>query len=325
MRNRKSRRAFSASDLLIVIAIIGILVALLLPAVSAAREAARRTNCANNLKQAAIACLAFEQDNRTLPIAAVYRDGSPVSIKLSTVVPGSAGAAKPTRAPYSFLVKLLPYFEQNNLYRQIDFQQHEAFNAKNADLAAVTVPIYNCPSFSGQDRTTSKDYAGNPKPALTQYKSIGAVTWSVLDDPQAAVDGKLGGAIQPYGAVTTGGIAVKDGAANTILMAETKEPDYAAWWDGTTASMPGFHPGIDTGNKATTPALNYRSAEHPVFLTKKQFGGTADMTWGPSSEHPNIVNHNFADGHVTAISDDVDADVYKAFITWSGGDKPFGN
>ncbi len=324
MRNQSSRRAFSASDLLIVIAIIGILIALLLPAVQAAREAARRTNCASNMHQVAIAILADSIGSEQFTSAAFYRDGSPVSVKLSTVVPGSSGAAKPTLAPYSFLVKLLPNLDAANIYKQINFAEHEAFNPQNAKLASIQMKIFRCPSFRSGDQTAGKDYA-DPKPALTQYKSIGAVTWSALDDPKTTkIDGSLGGAIHPYGQVPVASL-IKDGASNTFVLAETKEPKYSVWWDGTTASMPGFVPAIDTGNKATTPALNYRSAEHLVLLTKKQFGGTEDMAWGPSSEHPGMANHSFADGHTTAITDDIDADVYKAYITRDGGENVVSN
>src|SRR6187549_2591400 len=97
MRSRKSA-AFTLVELLVVIAIIGILVALLLPAVQAAREAARRTQCINNLKQIGLACHNYHDTHRVLPF-------------------GQGG----TGDRYSAITLLLPFMEQTNLHGTIDF------------------------------------------------------------------------------------------------------------------------------------------------------------------------------------------------------------
>src|SRR5438874_4555111 len=94
-RSVMRRRGFTLVELLVVIAIIGLLVALLLPAVQAAREAARRTQCSNNLKQIGLAALQFEEVYKRLPPGAVW---------------SSSGTAKG-----SMYVYLLPYLEQSNL------------------------------------------------------------------------------------------------------------------------------------------------------------------------------------------------------------------
>lgn len=109
----------------------------------------------------------------------------------------------------------------------------------------------------------------------------------------------------------------------TILLAETKENKYAAWWDGTTASIPGFHPG--TGNVADdreptppkgVPALNVAAnGAQASFITKDQFGGKEDMTWGPSSEHPGLVNHAFGGTETRSLANDVDPAAYRAMIS----------
>src|SRR6188474_719745 len=95
----RSRRAFTLIELLVVIAIIGILIALLLPAVQQAREAARRSQCQNNLKQIALAIHNFEDSKKTLP-----------SSRLG-----------PQHA--TWFVQILPYMEQSNLYAMWDLTQ----------------------------------------------------------------------------------------------------------------------------------------------------------------------------------------------------------
>ena len=100
MRN-KSRNGFTLVELLVVIAIIGILIALLLPAVQAAREAARRMQCTNNLKQLGLGILNYESANGSLPAGSVYNSSNCTS-----------GECYGT----SFLAVILPYMELNDLY-----------------------------------------------------------------------------------------------------------------------------------------------------------------------------------------------------------------
>jgi type II secretory pathway pseudopilin PulG len=304
-----TRIGFTIFELLIVIAVIGILIALLLPAVSTTRESARRSMCSANQKQLALAVLTFQETRRKFPTSAFFGKLSPLQDKLSAVVPGSSKDDK-TKAPYSFLVTLLPYVEEGFLYEEIDFEKNP-FDEANLDIANSVVPLFMCPSHDGFAHSNAVEYEGEEKPALTQYKALGATTFAVLDDPEAVKDTKGdGGVLQPY-------VAVRSVAnvSRTIMLSETKEPTYSAWYDGTTVSIPGFHPEIDKTKKATTVAINYRTPEHPVFLTKKRFGGAADMQWGASSNHRGLAVHVFCDTSTRTIDNDIDADVYKAMIT----------
>jgi prepilin-type N-terminal cleavage/methylation domain-containing protein/prepilin-type processing-associated H-X9-DG protein len=137
----KTRPAgFTLVELLVVIAIIGVLVALLLPAVQAAREAARRTQCANNLKQMGLALTNYHDTNKWFPPGAVW---------------SNTGAAIPSPGNFannrgSCFIRLLPYIEQQALYGLFDFntgtdgQRQPGTNG--ILLRGTEIPVYTCPS-----------------------------------------------------------------------------------------------------------------------------------------------------------------------------------
>lgn len=125
-RSATTHLGFTLVELLVVIAIIGILVALLLPAVQAAREAARRIQCANNLKQIGLAMLNYESSNKTLPY------GSPYKGTIATI-----------GGPWSTLI--MPYLEQQTLFDEIDFNVQMG-HRNNAEIVAQVVSAYVCPS-----------------------------------------------------------------------------------------------------------------------------------------------------------------------------------
>jgi prepilin-type N-terminal cleavage/methylation domain-containing protein len=118
-------RGFTLVELLVVIAIIGILVALLLPAIQAAREAARRIQCTNNMKQIGLAILNYESEKRELPMAFTPNYAPKIPDRIG-VCPGKAGPVKLTNGlkEHYILSFLLPYMEQQGIYDQIDFDQH---------------------------------------------------------------------------------------------------------------------------------------------------------------------------------------------------------
>ena len=128
--NVTSRPAFTLVELLVVIAIIGILVGLLLPAVQAAREAARRMQCANNLKQIGLAFHNFESARKQLP----------TSLRPPSNVAGSGEQSR-----VSVLTDLLPYMEQNNIYDQ--YNKNINWNqGVNIALGTTVIPTFVCPS-----------------------------------------------------------------------------------------------------------------------------------------------------------------------------------
>lgn len=164
---RASRRGFTLVELLVVIAIIGILIALLLPAVQAAREAARRVQCSNHLRQIGLALHGYHGAIGCFP----------------TVITGAGqGVANggSTTGLYSWHAFLLPYLELTSLYNSIDFKVNMADQSgnyalqdgqisathRNAGPAAETIAVYLCPSDPSDDST---GVMGSARPASTSY------------------------------------------------------------------------------------------------------------------------------------------------------------
>lgn len=193
--NRK-RCGFTLIELLVVIAIIAILIALLLPAVQMAREAARRTQCKNNLKQLGLALHNYHETHSRLPLLA------------SDSVYG-----------YSPSAQLLPYIDQANLHNLIDFRQPllsgpawaATLNPAFADIAGLALPLFMCPSDAGNvyytdsngDIWAGTNYMVNGGSGLnTQYCST-------------ANDGLF------WRGSSTQFRDITDGTSNTIFMAET--------------------------------------------------------------------------------------------------------
>lgn len=166
------RRGFTLVELLVVIAIIGILVGLLLPAVQAAREAARRISCSNNLKQVGLALLNYESAHRRFPAQSSQPSSGPgFSTKRS-----------------SWFVGILPFYEQGNLYRSYDAGSD--WHAPVNEMAVTTqIPTLLCPSSperEGFEWTVLVNYASPSAPfdlvprdfyngAPTDYSNVGGV------------------------------------------------------------------------------------------------------------------------------------------------------
>jgi prepilin-type N-terminal cleavage/methylation domain-containing protein len=193
------RTAFTLVELLVVIAIIGVLVALLLPAVQAAREAARRSQCASHLSQLGLAVLNYEMAHGCYPPGTIDATG-PV-------------ANAPTGYHHNWLVQLLPYLEEQNAYRALD-KTVSVYHPNNAAVAASPPPFLTCPSSP----VKGTHYAG------------------VHHDVEKAIDAQDNGVFFLNSRVRYDDVT--DGSSHTLFIGE-KLPDAwdLHWLSGTRATL----------------------------------------------------------------------------------------
>ncbi len=209
----RARRGFTLVELLVVIAIIGILVALLLPAVQAAREAARRMQCTNNLKQIGLAIHNYENVSKELPPGGLTPKG------------GSYG--------HSWWVRILPYVEQGNIYDKFNQQASNTgwLGFTNAHpnrelLRNVQFPFMYCPSSSLPKLVLTGDNHSKSNVMSPTYAGVsGATDHSTAKNksPTGGADGRvsLGGIFVVNRAVAMGDVI--DGTSNTMMVAETSD------------------------------------------------------------------------------------------------------
>lgn len=195
--SQRRRRAFTLIELLVVIAIIAILIALLLPAVQQAREAARRIQCKNNLKQLALACHNYLDVFASLPPSAC--------INPAVTVTGNNGS-------WGVHGRILPYLEQGNLYNEVDLTQPWDFQSA---IDGLKIPTYACPSDPGSDRARDPG-SGRVTLYPTNY-GFNFGTWFVYN-PLTGQGGD--GAFFPNARLSMA--AFTDGTSNTLLAADVK-------------------------------------------------------------------------------------------------------
>ena len=188
-RRKAEKPGFTLVELLVVIAIIGVLVALLLPAIQAAREAARRSHCSNNLKQIGLACLNFESARKSLPRAGEHL------VKTDTTT-------YKTQCFHGALTMILPHLEEGNVYSQINLKQR--YNeGSNAALVAsgqgpgALINAYLCPSNSLRpEPRDSQGYACSDYAALP-YVEVSSANAAIVGIPAGRLPTALTAAAYP--------------------------------------------------------------------------------------------------------------------------------
>ena len=294
---RPSRQSgFTLVELLVVIAIIGILIALLLPAVQAAREAARRSQCTNNMKQIGLALHNYHDNFKTFPPTAIWGSPNPADWTLQQ------GPYHPT-----WLTMILPHMEQQPLYDSIDFRLPMYGSAATAQaVCRAQVDTLECPS------DVELDLASQRNISYTNYAASEGYHWwpsAIFGnwDPWAGYgfteSAEMSGVFSPGKTVKIRDIT--DGTSNVVMCAEVNSTGYK--WGATRVNGSG-EPRLNTGERVFRAAFvafcyaGYCSDSNATYHAK--FGGTcpfvnpdgsAAARWGtfasPYTLQPSFWNH----------------------------------
>ena len=326
------RRGFTLIELLVVIAIIAVLVALLLPAVQQAREAARRSQCKNNLKQIGLAVHNYVDAYRVVPPGAC--------IDLNTSVTGNNGS-------WGVHGRLLPYLEQASLYNVIDLST--AWDYQQA-LSGLRVSVYGCPS-DPESEVIRDPGAGRAKLYPTTY-GFNYGTWFVFrpTSPTSGGNGvifpnsRLGmGAFtdgtsqtllsaevkawQPYRrnggpSSTTIPANLAEAATATLTGAEFKDTGHTEWPDGRVHHS-GFTVTLVPNSKVMTTHAGKSYVTDYNSWQEGRNGNTGQPSYAivtSRSHHTGTVNVGLLDGAVRSISENIDLTVWRALGTRAGGE-----
>ncbi len=293
-------RGFTLIELLVVVAIIGLLIALLLPAVQAAREAARRTQCLNNLKQIGLALHNYCDVYQRLPPSSTTQ-----------VTDGVWNWNNPpVKQLHSWASMILPHLEETNLRSLVNFQV-SALDVTNRAAAAQLISVYRCPSFDGPDYAQDPLYTAiSPTLAIRNYVALGATTaGNMYWNPSFGTAPTQDGSIYPQSSTRLKDIS--DGLSHTLLIAETREQNASVWIDGTTASITSRR--VDDNN-----APSYAGVENSLNYTPYYVyggGSSINLLYGPSSMHAGVVCHLYADGSAQPIAETMAPVNYNALVT----------
>jgi prepilin-type N-terminal cleavage/methylation domain-containing protein/prepilin-type processing-associated H-X9-DG protein len=321
------RNAFTLIELLVVVSILAVLISLLLPAVQSAREAARRAQCINNLKQIGLALANYETTNSALPP--------------TNVLSGIGNGAAVIENGWSALARIAPYIEQENLFNLINFNVKYS-NAQNTTVIGLKIAAFNCPS--------EKDPSpANPIYGVSNY-AVNMGDWfiwggygpnSVNAVPQRKNNGVFGinysTTLQSIFDGTSNTIAVSEGTnkkltyrcgsnsggwpatyiapdQNQLLQiaqnscTKVKDPGHSRWANGNC-----YYGGLTFGLTPNTTS--------PDLVTQDENDGSPTFAiLTANSYHPGGVNAVFIDGSVKFIKNSVSSQTWRALGSPAGNE-----
>lgn len=344
MRSRlQNQHGFTLIELLVVISIIGVLIALLLPAVQSAREAARKAECTNNLKQMGLALHSYESALGAFPPA-----GQGTSF--STSPPRTTFAD----GEWSVLARLLGYMEQQNVANAINFSlPYSHVTGSNWTASTTVVDVYLCPTSTrspegGRDQPDPNCPIDSVRRVGYGVQDYGAPCYTDIS-PTRQTGGSGSTAVTPYrddfsradGCLKVGRTAIgeiRDGTSNTIMIAEDAGRDARYIANGKTTSIFPLDQQFDNGlprrfwrwaepdgafgvsgqiNNKFRPARELSQYPPLASPTRNNNAGNNDEIF---SFHPGGANVLMADGSVRFLKESLDVVVLRSLVTPNGGE-----
>ncbi len=334
MSRQPKNRGFTLVELLVVIAIIGILIALLLPAVQAAREAARRSSCTNNLHQIGLGLLNFENQHGRLPEGAMGWDDE------------AKRGGQGEWLGHTAFFQLLPFMEELNLQAQFQLQKRWV-DPVNQHVAAIQIPPYQCASDNADGRvlqlydTTSKmDYRYSRSnyvvsfgttsiwppesmPPQQQPPMIHAYLLKAGYDLNLDTDGAfrvhVGRRIKDFtdGTSKTAGVSeVRSGQDDSQPSGDNQGDRRGLWAFPFMATSVYLH--RNTPNSSVADHLKPTSCTEEVAPCNPAASNDIDEHATARSYHPGGVNASFIDGHVRFVTDSINPLAWQALATIRG-------
>jgi prepilin-type N-terminal cleavage/methylation domain-containing protein len=320
-------RGFTLVELLVVITIIGILMSLLLPAVQAAREAARRLQCSNNLKQLGLAIHTYATANRVFPAGGI-----------SPTVIGKNGWNRPAipdfSSDFTWPTLILPQIDQMVVYKMYDFKQ-PAVSAVNATARSQAVMTFVCPDDTVQidePQPGEPDWGNGPQPGdiwnygvFARQRLNYAACYGNTGYMQVAMGGVnfLGGFFTNGTGYTTADIP--DGTSSTLAFGEVLPVHGPQYWgppgDGMLAEGGQAFEGYLTPNSTAADVVcnictTNRVMQVPCIVDMTD----VNQTMAARSAHVNGVNAAMGDGSVHFIANTIDVNTWRGLCSSRGGE-----
>jgi prepilin-type N-terminal cleavage/methylation domain-containing protein/prepilin-type processing-associated H-X9-DG protein len=340
----RGRRGFTLIELLVVIAIMAILIGLLLPAVQKIRAAAQRMSCSNNLKQLGLACHNYNDTNDGLPPAKINSGSSSTKQTPSYYAQRDGNVFRVYN--HTGFVLLLPFIEQDNLFKQFDptkptcnsswsVDYYPATGCAATDLAnypngvngttnatvvATKIKTYLCPSDPGHPQNPVNTtgywaYAETNSQRSNYLFNCYKTTDYTADYSVTRADAGLFGT---NGAARLG--AVPDGLSNTVMVGEARQEQCALafgprWGSGTHTAVHGYVPDYRFH-------INYPAGGDPICgsIPKTDRRYHLQYAWGFGSWHPGGANFVMGDGSVRYLRDTMSFAIFQAMCSASGGE-----
>ncbi|QDV56039.1 Type II secretion system protein G precursor [Rosistilla oblonga] len=305
--SKRSRMGFTLVELLVVIAIIGILVGLLLPAVQAAREAARRMQCSNNLKNVALACHNYHDTYKTFPTGWVNQT-------LPTMTTAEA--------KWSWGALILPFIEQAPLHDQLNIGGNrigvDLLNTTTRAMMQIPISTFKCPSDIAPDLNT-ETYRKLRDTAGTEYEVAGSNYIGTNSVGNAIINGVMGGVSGGTGASGHQGLFLEntgvrfrditDGTSNTLMFGERRWQHKVSTTGGVLYDGAANVFGVRHTDTSSLTALN-QSLGSAIGTSRGRINyslGVQDVAnVSFSSFHPGGAQFALADGSVKFVTDTVD-------------------